>query len=229
MTCIVVNNSAHVSDQDVVTACAAAQAWARKVAVAWDAAWPAVRWMSPAQFAANRSAATFGVIWLQDGLDVQGAAGYHDVEAMRPVGKVDVAGTIAAGMSWTVTLTHELGELILDPWCVAESRYDTDSTIAYEICDPPESDQFAILVNGIKCSDYLLPSYFAGGPGPYDAGHHLTGPAPTLLPGGYASVCVGGKWSQITPNGEELPAKAVQSAINGRHALRLAMLAAKAA
>lgn len=211
VVCNVINQSTRVTPRQLAAACAAATTWAARVAQAWDV--PAVT-VRPA---ANTIGATHSAIYVLDGLDVQGALGYHDVVAGRPVGKVDAAACARYGLSWTVTLTHELGEIMVDPWCVAAAQYATDSWIAYELCDPVEADEFGATINGVRVSDYLLPAYFAGGAGPYDAYGHLSGAAPTLISGGYASVCVNGNWSQIT-HGDVPSPRAVASR---RHQLRV--------
>lgn len=209
--CNVINQSSRVSARQLAVACAAATTWATRVAQAWNV--PAVT-VRPAKTTVG---ATHSAIYILDGLDVDGALGYHDVVAGRPVGKVDAQGCAEYGLSWTVTLTHELGEIMVDPWCIAAAQYGANAWIAYELCDPVEADQFGSVINGVRVSDYLLPAYFSGGAGPYDAYGHLSAPAPALISGGYASVCVNGQWSQIT-HGRVPSARAAASR---RHQLRI--------
>lgn len=211
-TCVIINQSTHVTNAEVQAVLPAINRWSGLVDTAWDCDPTTV------VLGTSTAGATFGVIYLQDGLDVQGAAGYHDVVAGRPVGKVDVAGTIAAGMSWTVTLTHELGEMKIDPWCLSAAQYIARGFVAQEICDATEDDQYALIIGLVKCSDFVYPNYFEpGSKGPWDYKGALKGPAPAMLPGGYLSVWKG-QWTQITQD-EQLPAKALTSR---RHALRLA-------
>ena len=217
-TCIVVNKSRHITSSEVVRVCSAVNKWSKGVSQVWDV--PQVILLPGSLPQGTGSTASFGVILLQDGLDVAGAAGYHDVYGGRPIGKVDISGTIDAGMSWSVTLCHELAEMMVDPWCFSSSQYARDSWIALEVGDPVEDDRFGMQIDGVLCSDYVLPAYFAGGSGPYDAMRLLKSPAPALLPGGYASVCVNGNWSQISPPGEQLAPRGVNSR---RHELRVAL------
>jgi hypothetical protein len=48
--------------------------------------------------------------------DLGGALGYHDLtSAGLPMGKVFAATDKANGLSWTVTLSHEILEMLVDP------------------------------------------------------------------------------------------------------------------
>jgi hypothetical protein len=56
-------------------------------------------------------------IILQEKLDVQGALGYHTDENNVPVSYVDVIGRNGEiDPTWTVTASHELLEMLADPW-----------------------------------------------------------------------------------------------------------------
>ena len=107
-----------------------------------------------------------------------------------------------------------------DAWDITvdeHHNFAVDAGVFVHNCDPVEADEFGAIINGVRVSDYLLPAYFAGGAGPYDAFGHLSGAAPTLISGGYASVCVNGNWSQIT-HGDVPSPRAVASR---RHQLRI--------
>jgi hypothetical protein len=97
---------------------------------------------------------------------------------------------------WTITLSHEIIELVVDPFArnliqgpspEQEESGDTALFLA-EICDPcqgfPES-RIHYLVNGIEMSDFVTPEYYtSNGPGRYSFNGLLTQPR-SLLPGGY--------------------------------------------
>lgn len=215
MICAIVNESKHVTAADVQDVIGPVNRWSKLIDKAWDCA-PTTCALHPASYIPH---ATFGAIVLQDGLDVQGAAGYHDVAGGRPIGRVDVAGTIAAGMSWTVTLTHELAEMKVDPWCTSAAQVtNSGGFVALELCDPVEDDRYAIPVDGVACSDFVWPSYFVpGGPGPYDQGGHLRAAAPAMLTGGYLSIFTPGHgWTQRQ-------ASELRRPHTRRHSLRVAL------
>lgn len=214
--CVVVNRSKRVSDLEVANAVVGIRKWAHDVGRAWDCEVPLVH------VGTTTSAATFGAIILQDGLDEPDALGYHDVIAGRPTGLVDVAGTIDVGGKWTVTLTHELAEMIVDPWCLSAAQCSSSSWVAQELCDPVEDDRYALTYADVACTDFVLPSYFApGSKGPFDAGGHLTHPVPQILPGGYLSIWTAGRgWQQRSARLEDLPTRALRSR---RHELRTAL------
>jgi len=58
----------------------------------------------------------------------------------------------------SVTASHELFEMVIDPianlWAEATSR----TQYGYEMCDPVEEDTF--MVDGIEMSNFLYPSWF---------------------------------------------------------------------
>jgi len=52
-----------------------------------------------------------------DNPDQAGALGYHELTSHgTPLGKVFAALDIQSGGSWTVSLSHELLEMLADPW-----------------------------------------------------------------------------------------------------------------
>ena len=44
-----------------------------------------------------------------------------------------------------------------------------------EVCDPVENLTYE--VDQLRVADFVTPSFFTGGPPPWDAGHYLSGPA----------------------------------------------------
>lgn len=128
-----------------------------------------------------------------------GALGWHDDEAGRIFGRVFVGDCLRYGVDWRVTLSHEALELVADPTINLTATLARNGTVvALEVCDPVEADTLGYERAGQRVSDFVLPSYFYGGNGPYDFGGHLSAMAPALEPGGYISELVNGQWTQVT-------------------------------
>lgn len=113
----------------------------------------------------ERSAALPGGAWqlnIFDNADEAGALGYHATTARGlPLGKVFAKTTLDYGGLWSVTFSHELLEMLLDPWInltVADAA--TRRSYSYEACDAVEADELGYKINGVQVSDFLLPSYF---------------------------------------------------------------------
>ena len=110
-----------------------------------------------------------GVIYLVDQPHIQGALGYHDMNnAEVPVGFVftDLG-------NWTVTLSHEVLEMIVDPtvnvYVPGPDPRSPDDPGAwllhtYEVCDAVERTEYE--VDGIAVSNFVTPSYFREGDAP---------------------------------------------------------------
>jgi hypothetical protein len=101
-------------------------------------------------------------VYLQNGLDEPSAAGYHADDNHQPYARVD----LKAG-DWTVTASHEILEMLGDPWgsrmhtAQALEGFPGDSRrVLYlvEMCDPCEA--FSYEVGGVPMSDFLVPWYY---------------------------------------------------------------------
>jgi hypothetical protein len=141
-----------------------------------------------------------------DNSDQAGALGYHDVtNEGLPLGKVFAGSDLASGYKVSVTFSHELLEILVDPEinrCVFLLRSDGSGLIvAYESCDAVEADKLGYEIDGVTVSDFVTPRWFMPGfPGPYDFLEHCTKPL-QLLTGGYISVfdvTKGAGWQQVT-------------------------------
>jgi hypothetical protein len=106
-----------------------------------------------------------------DNADEPGALGYHATKQAFPWGIVGVKDDMAAGAAVSVTISHELLEMLGDPYVTTTAIIDTKmggwrgaiaAAIAYEVCDACEADALAYLINGIKVSDFVLPWWFSG-------------------------------------------------------------------
>jgi hypothetical protein len=139
-----------------------------------------------------------------DRSDEAGDLGYHDFTPDgRPISYVFVADAKESGASTTVTATHEIAEMIADPW-ISENFQITDTRFfAKEICDPCEADEFGYSIKAqphpaVKVSDFVLPKWFIpGSTGQFDRNKKIDAPL-KILPGGYMSVFTPGRgWRQI--------------------------------
>jgi hypothetical protein len=151
---------------------------------------------------------------LLDDSDQAGALGYHDDAgtADAPEARIFVKDDIDAGMSWSVTISHELLEMLADPLCT-KTASDGAREYAFEVCDAPEDDAFGYPIDGVLVSDFVLPSWFtAGGRAPFDFRGKITAPF-QVLGGGYIGVFdphnPDAGWTQIT-NEEKAPGRAPQ-------------------
>jgi hypothetical protein len=135
-------------------------------------------------------------IIIADDSDSADYLGFHDLTADgKPEGHVFAGSDLKAGASWTVTLSHEALEMLADPAINLIAEIDnadgTSLFIAYEICDPVEQDGAGYDINGVRVSDFVLPSYFEAfhkDGTRYDFCGLLHDPAPAMLPDGYLSI-----------------------------------------
>jgi hypothetical protein len=139
-----------------------------------------------------------------DNPDQAGALGYHELSsAGTPLGKVFAQFDVRNGFSWTVTLSHELLEMLADPW-INWCAIGSDSRVyALEVCDPVETDELAYEIDGVQVSNFVTPAWFEPNCcDRVDFLKHLSRQL-ELHAGGYASVfdprC---GWKQITVRGE---------------------------
>ena len=147
-----------------------------------------------------------------DNSDQAGALGYHDLtQDGLPLGKVFAQTDLQYGDNWTVTISHELLEMLGDPdinlTAFVQQTNTTGRLYAYEVADACEADQYGYQINGVTVSDFVYPAWFesfrAKGSTQFDYGKHITKPY-DLLPGGYIGVFdvgSGSGWTQITAQG----------------------------
>lgn len=107
------------------------------------------------------------VIYLWDQVDVDDALGYHDTNNRGiPYGFVFTELAKKLKEEWSVTLSHEVLELIGDPevnLLVAGPHPVQDRTVFhwYEMCDAVQAETYEI--DHVKVSNFVLPLYFTGG------------------------------------------------------------------
>ncbi len=136
-----------------------------------------------------------GSWWLVilDDADQAAAVGYHDLTAEGlPLGKVFARTDQQSGHTWTVTASHELLEMLADPW-MDRATVVSDSTdfriYAYEVCDACEDDGFGYWIDRTRVSDFVFPAWFNPGSPltKFDYCGQITRPL-QLLAGGYIGV-----------------------------------------
>ena len=151
------------------------------------------------------------VLTLLDDSDEADAAGYHDE---TPDGRVYArvfcrdtlthGGSVLEGPdSVSVTLSHEVLELLADPNINLWADDGGSRELALEVGDPVQASSYDI--NGVAVSNFVLQSYFDAysSAGIYDFLWKLKKPW-TMLPGGYQILRKGGKVTE--KYGRALPA-----------------------
>jgi hypothetical protein len=128
---------------------------------------------------------------LHDDSDRAEDLGYHDLTSTGlPLGKAFVATAEADDMPWSVVLSHELLEMLIDPY-INLSAFIRDSRsgllYGYEVCDPVRSDIYRI--GGVEVSNFVYPDWFRPPQlredAPLDHLQKVTTPL-QIRPGGYA-------------------------------------------
>jgi hypothetical protein len=145
-------------------------------------------------------------ITVVDDLGLDGLTGYHSDENGQPY------SLVAANGSLSITLSHELIEMLVDPFgsrMVAGWAQSKRVNYLVEPCDPCENDECAYSINGIKVSDFVTPAYYGPVQVPgvrYCYSGRLDGPR-QLKPGGYMTwlETESGEWFQKAWFGTQLP------------------------
>jgi hypothetical protein len=141
----------------------------------------------------------WAMVFLDDA-DQANALAYHDLtNDGLPVAKVFVRTTLANNDIVSVSASHELVEMLVDPATnLLTTGPDRQTIYAYESADPVEALSFN--VNDIPMSNFVFPSYFeafhAPGSVPFDQMNAVNQPF-QILSGGYQIVFQNGQWSQI--------------------------------
>ena len=101
--------------------------------------------------------------------------GYHSADYEGPLARVFVLTARDAKQNWTIVLSHELLEMLVNPYgnlAAFVSWNDTEITgfpdssgltgIYYdlEICDPVYPDENAYKIGDVSVSDFVLPQWF---------------------------------------------------------------------
>src|SRR5712671_5767626 len=118
-------------------------------------------WATPANLVKSNDfiKGAWAMVFLDDA-DAPGALAYHDLTPDGfPESKVFVKTTIENGDLVSVSASHELVEMLVDPAInMMTTGPDPKTVYAYESADPVENLTFK--VNGIEMSDFVFPAYF---------------------------------------------------------------------
>jgi hypothetical protein len=150
------------------------------------------------------------VLGVFDDSDQAGALGYHDLTPeLHPVSKAFAGTDRKYGASVSVTCSHELLEMLGDPY-INTSSLDprTGRLYAYENADAVEADELGYEIEGVVVSDFVLPQFFdpqhAGKGRPLSFKGNVTEPF-SPAKGGYLSYLdlndLEKGWQQVTAEG----------------------------
>ena len=141
----------------------------------------------------------WAMVFLEDA-DQPGALAYHDLTPDGwPLAKVFVRTTLNNGDLVSVSASHELVEMLVDPAInMMTTGPDPRVIYAYESADPVEALSFP--VDDIPMSDFVFPAYFetfrAPGSTKFDYLGRVNKPF-EILQGGYQIILEDNKWTQI--------------------------------
>jgi hypothetical protein len=173
-------------------------------------------WGRNAKVVSNTNSRLAWIVHLVDRVDMQNALGYHSTTngftTGRPVAYVGIGDVQDLGLDWTVTVSHEVLEMLGDPSTSLVKPYPNGQHVAYEACDPVEADEFGYMIGNVRVSNFVLQSWFDAAPTAtkWDFCGTLKGPL-TLAPGGYISVEKNGKWTQLMNRRPDVPSRAALS------------------
>lgn len=153
-----------------------------------------------------------------DDSDQAGALGYHETQGDLPYGLAFARSDVEDGLQPSVTISHELLEMLVDPWIFSVVLLEKAGGTAFgnggvmlaeEVCDAVEADNYGYSIAGVLVSDFVTPAWF-GSPGTkFDFCSHCAKPF-QLLSGGYIGVrhFRAGSWGEVTA--QTRPATAAQ-------------------
>jgi hypothetical protein len=102
-------------------------------------------------------------VW--DTSDLSQALGYHGETPLSvPYSKVFVQDAAQSGLAWSVTLSHEILEIMSNPWINLNVLYDSPELgpllYAYESCDAVQDDAHGYEIDSVKVSNFVHPAWF---------------------------------------------------------------------
>lgn len=207
-TISIINQSTVVSDVDCAAYTAALQIQVnRDFGFFWG-------WTTKVVFVPKGKTAAKGSwqLIVLDTSDQAGALGYHDMTAEGlPIGKIFAKDDISNGSSVSVTMSHELLEMMVDPWInltvVSQGASNALRIYAYEVADACEDDGLGYKIGSVLVSDFVTPMFFMDSPptgAALDKMKHITAPY-QILKGGYLGVLDATSsttgWTQINAEG----------------------------
>jgi hypothetical protein len=158
-------------------------------------------WGTPAQLQKSTDfvAGSWALLFLDDA-DAANALAYHDLTPDGfPVSKVFVRTIADAHESLSVSASHELVEMLVDPAInLYSTGPDAAAMYAYEAADPVEETSFKL--GGFDLTNFVYPSYFEAFRKPlstqFDYLKKVKKPF-DLLSGGYQIIIKNGKESEV--------------------------------
>src|SRR5882762_3750917 len=149
-------------------------------------------WATPAILVESDDfiAGAWAIVFLDDA-DQPGALAYHELTPDGlPISKVFVRTTLENGDEVSVSASHELVEMLVDPAInLMTTGPDPKLMYAYESADPVEALTFPI--DGIPMSDFVYPAFFEAFHKPksvrFDALNKVSRPF-QILGGGYQII-----------------------------------------
>jgi hypothetical protein len=158
-------------------------------------------WGTPAKLVKSTGfvKGAWAMVFLDDA-DAPGALAYHDLTPDGlPEAKVFVKTTLKNNDLVSVSASHELVEMLVDPAInMMTTGPDPELMYAYESADPVEALSFP--VKGIQMTDFVFPAYFEAfhkpGSVQFDYMKKVREPF-QILSGGYQIIFKNGKWKQI--------------------------------
>jgi len=157
-------------------------------------------WATPAKLVKTQDfkPGHWAMVFLDDA-DQEGALAYHDLTPDGlPQSKVFVRTTLDNGDLVSVSASHELVEMLVDPAInLMSTGPDPAAVYAYESADPVEA--FAFNVQGIPMSDFVYPAYFEDFRKPNSVKFDQMGKVKRpfqILAGGYQIILKDGQWSE---------------------------------
>jgi hypothetical protein len=158
-------------------------------------------WGTPARLFSSRGfvKGAWAMVFLERSHD-KSTEGVHDLTPDGlPMAKVYVRTTLANKDLVSVSASHELVEMLVDPAInLMTSGPDPRAIYSYESADPVEEVTFK--VNGIPMSDFVYPAYFETFHKPrsvrFDHSRKVRRPF-QILHGGYQQIFKRGQWKEI--------------------------------
>src|SRR2546429_328708 len=96
-----------------------------------------------------------------DTSDEANALGYHDLTPDGlPLGKCFAKTDQMVGAQLSVTMSHELLEMLGDPDVNLQAADENGRIYAYETCDAVEADDIGYEIDGVLISDFVFPEWF---------------------------------------------------------------------
>lgn len=149
-------------------------------------------------------------IELQETIELEGAAGFHADERGQPYAQVALSDG-----KWTVTASHELVEMLVDPFgsrlhgAAALRGWEGESPRVKYLMEPADPcERIEYEVGGVPMSDFVLPSFYRSAPRGSLAGYSHTGAVTEplqILDGGYISFidpATEAIWQRFVEEGE---------------------------